>query len=312
MNLRPIAVFGTLLLSSTLAAQTTAAFHAYGYGCQSCVTSNADAQTNTAKTLSQGTLPNEYSYGFTAPSNITVRGFAMYTQATTATPFTMDTAFYAEDAATPGQPDAVAAATGTMTAENKEGWYVTTFATPVSVNSGENFWVSGLDSSNILASSITGGDPTTLTIYWRRAGTTWSPTGIVANPGIVLICDETPVLGASNTPKIPSTNFSLDLTNAPAISSSFVVIGISDTMGPLGPLPSDLGLIGFANCVLWSSNEFTFPGFTNTAGEFSWNIPIPNDPTLDGLNFYTQTYSISTANAQVYFSNAGKGTAGTL
>ena len=97
------ATLGTLFVVTSASAQTTSAFNAYGYGCQSCLKHNEDAQTNPAKTLRPQTLPNEYCYGFTAASALTVHGFAMYTKAM-AVPYTMGTGFYAEDPAAPGKP----------------------------------------------------------------------------------------------------------------------------------------------------------------------------------------------------------------
>ena len=68
---------GVLFLVSTTSAQTTAAAHAFGYGCPSCFQINEDTQTNAAKTLRIQSLPNEYSYGFTATTNMRIVGFAM-------------------------------------------------------------------------------------------------------------------------------------------------------------------------------------------------------------------------------------------
>lgn len=304
-------VLGVLFLVATSAAQTTSAFHAYGYGCQSCLQLNEDAQTNAAKTLRTQTLPNEYSYGFTATANMRIVGFAMFTKATGTAPFTMGTGFYPADATTNTQPAATATTTGMMTADITAGWYVTKFTVPVAITSGSNYWISGLDSTNILASSILGGVACPLTIYWRRAGTTWSPTGIVSNPGIVLICEGTPILLGTNTPKIPSTNFSIDLSNAASNSLAYMILGVSNTRGPLGPLPSNLGLIGFVGCTLWASNEFTLNGFTTPTGTYSWKLAIPNLTSLDGLKFYVQSFVISTTTSKIAFSNAGHCTAGT-
>jgi hypothetical protein len=303
------------LIATNANAQTTAAAHAYGYSGASCLQHNEDAQTNASKTLRIQTLPNEYSYGFTAASALTIHGFAMFTKTSavaTSTPFTMSTAFYPENPAALGAPSATASATGSMTVADTEGWYVTEFASPVTVASGEKFWVSGLDSSNVFASSILGGDPSSLRIYWRRVGTTWAPTGIVSNPGIVLICESTPILGVTNTPKIPSTNFSIDLSNGPTLSLCNLLLGISNTTGPLGALPTDLGLIGFTGTNLWCSMEFSLSGFTGTAGKTAWPVPIPATTSLDGFVFYVQAYTISTMTSTFSVSNAVQCTAGTL
>ena len=305
----------TATITSATTAQTTAAFHGFGYGCEGCVNNNTDAQTDPSKTLRVQTLPNEYSYGFTAATALKIHGFAMFTKTSpvaTAVPFTMGTALYEADTAIPTQPSATAVTTGSMTVDATEGWYVTEFATPTTIPAGQNFWVSGLDSNNVFASSILGGTASPLTIYWRRTGTAWSPTGIVSNPGIVIFCEGSAILSATNTPKIPSTDFSIDLNNAPGISPCTLILGISNTKGPLGALPSDLGLIGFTGCSLWVSNEFYVPGFVGTGGTYSWKIPIPNDPTLDGFNFFVQSYVINSLTGKLSFSNAGSALAGTL
>ncbi len=310
MYFRALVLLGAVTVAP-LPSQTTAVFQTFGFASPACLTLNADAQVNPAKTLEQAKLPNEYAYGLRATKRMVVYGFAMYTQSTGPTPFTIDTALYRESAASAIVPTVAPHMSGKLTADVTEGWYISEFAAPIVIRANSNFWVSGLDADNVLASSLRGGQQSNVPVYWRRVAGPWTRSVTVSRPGVVILCSESPVLTATCVPKLPSTGFSLDLSNAAASSVCILLFGVSRTVGPLGMLPSDLSTLGFPNSVLWVSTDILLPGMTSAAGDHSLSLPLPNDPTLDGIQFFVQGLVHSSASGVVSFSNAAYGIAGT-
>jgi hypothetical protein len=53
-------------------------------------------------------------------------------------------------------------------------------------------------------------------------------------------------------------------------------------------LPIDLRLIGLPGCAQYVSLDATVP-LASQGSTASWNIPIPNDPSLATLEFFLQT-----------------------
>ena len=100
--------------------------------------------------------------------------------------------------------------------------------------------------------------------------------------------------------------------NGPALSLSNMMLGVSNTTGPLGGLPTDLGLIGFTGTNLWCSMELTLNGFSDAAGKKSWPIAIPATTSLDGFVFYVQVYTLNTLTNAFGVSNAVQCIVGTL
>ena len=86
-----------------------------------------------------------------------------------------------------------------------------------------------------------------------------------------------PVIGGTLSVAIDNLPFDLGV----------MVVGLSNSISGLGPLPLDLGLIGAPGCPLRVSPDgtATVVGAGNTA---TWSFPIPNTATLSGLLLYNQ------------------------
>lgn len=65
------------------------------------------------------------------------------------------------------------------------------------------------------------------------------------------------------------------------------LLGTSNTLSPVGPLPFDLSAFGFPGCFLRVSAEFVVAGVP-TGAETRYDLPIPNVPRLAGTRFYLQ------------------------
>ena len=86
-------------------------------------------------------------------------------------------------------------------------------------------------------------------------------------------------------PQIGGT-LSVNCNNMP-FAIGLMVIGVSNTVSGIGPLPVDLGIIGAPGCPLRVSADAldTVIGVGTTA---TWNFPIPNVPALSGTLLYNQ------------------------
>jgi len=118
---------------------------------------------------------------------------------------------------------------------------------------------------------------------------------------------------------VPRTNglLSIDITSLPPnslLDSPIGIIGFSNTLSGALPLPFDLGVIGLTGCTLYTSLDRT-QTLTNNAGTSTWDITIPNDPSLFGFRFFMQVFStdssISPPDIPVVLSNAIEGRIGT-
>ncbi|MHC4078221.1 MAG: hypothetical protein ACYST0_07230 [Planctomycetota bacterium] len=307
------AALSAIALVATLPAQGT--YLQFGRGGPSCISSNADAHFKSTVSLRTTTLPNEYAYGYKAPKATTVVGFALYTRtaSTISPPLKQTTGFY-RAAGGPSGTSPVAApptTTGEMWVANTANWYITTFKVPQKVAKGENFWVSQYNSNTILASSLAGGSPSPLTIFYGRpAGSgTFTSTVIVRNPGVAILCkDETPVLTATGVPTPGNKTFALDISNGGAVGNLvWLVIGLSNktAAGPIS-LPYDLGALGFPGSTLWTSFELQFLSVIRLGGTARFPIPVPaNVPK--GVKFYNQAYVINRGLNKIMFANAAAG-----
>jgi len=84
----------------------------------------------------------------------------------------------------------------------------------------------------------------------------------------------------------------VDLTNLPRDAGLFV-LGVSNTVSALGPLPLDLGRLGAPGCALRVSTESsTSVAGTVGSGVATFRLPIPNVALYLGTRFYTQGVSL--------------------
>ena len=108
-------------------------------------------------------------------------------------------------------------------------------------------------------------------------------TGCPSSAGI-------PMLAAApgSLPFINNT-FTVELTSLPTTTNhqTFVVVGLSKTTWAGFTLPQDLGFVGIPGCTQYVSIDASVLLPTDS-GMNTWDIPIPNDQSLDGLVFFLQ------------------------
>ena len=119
-------------------------------------------------------------------------------------------------------------------------------------------------------------------------------------------------LSATTPPKLGST-FGLRLSNLGSLTPGILLFGFSDKSWGGISLPLDLAFLGMNGCnllVSWNVEvNFTSP---RAGGVLDLPLPIPTNPTLEGLTFYNQAWVLDPkANAfGVGTSNGGKGVIG--
>jgi PKD repeat protein len=99
---------------------------------------------------------------------------------------------------------------------------------------------------------------------------------------------------ASSQPTLGGT-LTVGLDNLP-FGIAVMVLGTSNTAGPLGPLPLDLGILGAPGCPLRVSVDVTdtVVGAGNAA---TWSFAVPNSGALAGFKLYNQAAVLDTSNA---------------
>lgn len=120
-----------------------------------------------------------------------------------------------------------------------------------------------------------------------------------------------PVLAAANLPELGET-LQLDATNLdPSVTISIMVLGLSSTTSPQGPLPFNLQALGFgASCDLLVSPDVlvTFPV---ASGSGVYTLPIPQSNPLLGFEVFFQCGSLDTvAVGGIAFTNGVAATVG--
>ncbi|MCK5941736.1 MAG: DUF393 domain-containing protein, partial [Planctomycetes bacterium] len=196
-----------------LVAGSLATHDVFGAGCPgtaplpaACVAANASGGA-----LNGHQSNNEYCYRVDAPAAMTVTGFRLFTQAGGSTSETVNAALYRADAQS--EPEAVPAATGTMTVDPQPGFYEVTLGAPVAVQAGEVFFI-GSETGTILTSTLTGGDAGVG--FWRRPPQfpDWSQSNVVDHPSYQVLC-----VGGGGPGAVPA----LSSVGVPAIGTTFDV-----------------------------------------------------------------------------------------
>ena len=126
----------------------------------------------------------------------------------------------------------------------------------------------------------------------------------MGTPALAPVASQLPWVGES---------FDLEITSIPqaALNVPFGLIGFSKTSWESFNLPRDLAVHGMPGCTQYVSIDFSFI-LPRVGGVATWEIPIPNDPGVVGLAFYTQAlvfdFGVNALGAVV--SNAGEGVIG--
>ena len=114
---------------------------------------------------------------------------------------------------------------------------------------------------------------------------------------------------ATSLPRLGS-NAVVDFDNLP-VSVGLVLLGLSNTSSPFGPLPIDLTVLGAPGCSgrVRPDVRLLLVGSGNAA---TWTLPIPNQPALLSLQFYAQGVVIDpgTNALSAVFSDAAAGLIG--
>lgn len=103
-----------------------------------------------------------------------------------------------------------------------------------------------------------------------------------------------PRMGWNGMP-MQGQGFNLTLRNADP-GAALLFLGLSDTVGPLGPLPFDLGVLGAPGCIEYTSTESVSVAFVDPNGNASHGLAVPANPALTGLRLHAQWAVISGAN----------------
>ena len=119
-------------------------------------------------------------------------------------------------------------------------------------------------------------------------------------------------LSATTLPKI-NTTFTLRVSNLQPFYPGLLLFGFSNSTWNGVPLPLDLSFLGMKGCNLLVSWDLQVAFYAGPSGG-TWDLPlpIPKDPTLEGVTFYNQAWVLDPkANAfGVGTSNGGKGVIG--
>ena len=103
-----------------------------------------------------------------------------------------------------------------------------------------------------------------------------------------------PRLAAGNLPTIGSTA-DFDVVDLPAAGGAVVIaLGFSDAQWNGMSLPVDLGTFGLTGCRGYTSSDAS-QLLVHQAGTATWQLAIPNSPTLSGLDLFIQALSLDIA-----------------
>jgi len=259
-----------------------------------------------------------FDVNVTNPAGVEINGFATNSSSPANAPFSLDVyakqGTYVGNTSTPAAWHQLGTASGTTAGANlpsqaalpsplylPQGSYALALryvgAAPSYSNGASNNTVySNADLTLTLGAAqatttapFTGGTPFTPrvwngTIYYEThnifggAGYGWFGDGCNGSLGMTSMPATTqPTLGGTLT---------VGLNNLP-FDIAVMVIGLSNSVGPLGPLPLDLGVLGAPGCPLRVSVDATdtVSGSGTTA---TWNFAIPNTPGLTGFKLYSQ------------------------
>jgi hypothetical protein len=105
-----------------------------------------------------------------------------------------------------------------------------------------------------------------------------------------------PRLGWQGLPR-QGQSFQIHLRQAEPSGFAFFWLGLSDTNWVGLPLPYDASSLGAPGCKVLVSADVPFPVAIDQSGQASLNVAVPINPSLAGLQLFSQTASTSGANA---------------
>lgn len=296
-----------LALPAALLAQTPGTYTAYGSGCGASGTV-CNGHVPNGTTLYATTLPNEYAMPFTVAAVQVVSGVSFETKSTGGT-HTVFARIFAATAT--GTPDLTPLAEALLTVGPNQAKWQAHFDKALILQAGNYFasfepYEPGQSTAVLFPAEITDGANTRTGSYWRRpTSTAWSITGIVSHPSFDILCGGSAPLKLTNMglPEINKT-FSFDLSQGSTGSIAVGVLGLQK-------LGVDLKAVAPA-CWLWASLDLLFPQVVNGSGAGTVSIPVPNQTSLIGAQFYNQYFMLAaSSNALgIVFSNGGEGKIG--
>ena len=104
-------------------------------------------------------------------------------------------------------------------------------------------------------------------------------------------------IGFTGWPSIGVPNFSITLAGAPWNSQAVLLMGSSDTLWGLTPLPFDITPFGAPGCWLLTSIDGLAGALVDAAGNASLGGPVPNDPALIGVTLNAQWMAVGVPSA---------------
>ena len=90
-------------------------------------------------------------------------------------------------------------------------------------------------------------------------------------------------------------SFQLQATNVLPGNLTFLIVGFSNTLSGGLTLPFDLAAIGMPGCTQYVSLEFPLGAVADQTGTAGWSLPLPDDFSLVGLEFYLQGVAFDAA-----------------
>jgi len=243
-----------------------------------------------------GTLPSypatgaEVAFEARAVNDTKVVGFSIFTAGAAQT----QANFYLQGQAT-STPTIDPVAASTVGVSSAPGFYTAMFATPVRVKTGDRMFVS-MDPAGARASNIVGGTPVSNAYMrpffgigaWYTATSTYAPAYKILCEGAGTVGGTTPTTSSSGLPVTGTAYFTVEVNEARQNAPAFLIIGTSNTAYGSATLPFGLGGIGAPGCTLYTSVDVALPILTDMIGGAGVPLPIPNNPWLVGLEFYTQ------------------------
>ncbi|MEZ5988024.1 MAG: hypothetical protein R3F30_02640 [Planctomycetota bacterium] len=299
-----------LLLAPALSAQT-ASYGNFGTGCAGSVPGTCPSSNPNVSTVGSTHNTNIFANPVTPSTALVLLGWRYYIKTTTNQNETIPTEVYMATSA--GAPQSPAVATSTMLVTPTAGWHVTKLTKPILIQPNQTFFISHNGGSKVTWEWDASG--TNYIHYWHSpTATAWSGPFTTQKWAFRIDCagsNSVPALSATGLPK-PNTKFSIDLSNALPSSAAGLVFGASNTVwGPI-KLPLDLTPAGASGCNLLVSFDNLLIAPTDTSGNASVGLPVPNDAKLMGINFFNQFFVVDPkANGLgLAFSNGGNGVIG--